>query len=304
MNRDGATLRIAAPAKVNLGLRVVGRRADGYHLLRSVMTLLDWGDELHIEPLPTPELHLTCEPEVTLRVEENLVWRAAERLRHRCAISRGARIHLIKRTPTAAGLGGGSSDAASTLLALNHLWQCGLSLNELREVGLALGADVPFFVAGESALAQGIGEILRPVSLDHPLHLVLANPGKPLATALVFKTYGAQLTSRHHPANIPGLDQSEEVALLDWRNDLEATARSLLPEMDEVFRCLADCQPAQVRMSGSGPTVYGVFARSDLAQAAAEVLKGRHPAWWVRQTDTLSRHPFHLQHGLPRLSEI
>jgi len=258
------TLALRAPAKLNLFLHVTGRRADGYHLLQTVFQLLDFCDEMRFTATAAPALVLEGSvPGVA--AQDNLVMKAARALAARCAPRQGAIITLDKRIPHGGGLGGGSSDAATTLLALNRLWGCGLSRAELAAIGLALGADVPVFVHGRSAWAEGIGEQLQPLDLPERWYLVI-RPGCAVNTAAIFSdreltrdtpitTMAAFLTDGH-------------------RNDCEAVVRKRYPEVDRALKWLASRGAA--RMSGTGSCVFAPFATEQAArEAAAQV-----PAEW------------------------
>ncbi|MEM6985403.1 MAG: 4-(cytidine 5'-diphospho)-2-C-methyl-D-erythritol kinase, partial [Pseudomonadota bacterium] len=171
-----------APAKLNLFLHILGRRSDGYHELQTAFQLLDYGDELDFAVRPDGALALSCD-DASLETDDNLVMRAAAALRRASGVSQGASIRLHKRLPSGGGVGGGSSDAATTLVALNALWNAGLSLEQLAVIGRDLGADVPVFVHGQSAFAEGIGERLTPVSLPSRAYLVLHAKNSAVDTA-------------------------------------------------------------------------------------------------------------------------
>ncbi|TVP89712.1 MAG: 4-(cytidine 5'-diphospho)-2-C-methyl-D-erythritol kinase, partial [Pseudomonadaceae bacterium] len=177
-------LSLPAPAKLNLFLHITGRRTDGYHTLQTLFQFLDYGDTLHFQPRRDGQIQLHTELE-GVDPADNLILRAAKLLQPHCAQHGGADIRLDKRLPMGGGLGGGSSDAATTLLGLNQLWQCGLTLDQLAELGLQLGADVPVFVRGHAAWAEGVGEQLTPVDIEEPWYLV-AIPDCNVSTAEVF----------------------------------------------------------------------------------------------------------------------
>lgn len=278
----------SAPAKVNLALRVVGKRTDGYHLLQTVMVFFPLFDTVTIEVGSL--LHLTCSPAVTTAPEENLVFRAAEALRKAAGVRHGAVIHLNKEIPTGAGLGGGSSDAATTLLALNRLWGLNGSLAELIALGVTLGADIPFFLGQSAALAEGIGEQLTPLPDLPQVALVLIYPGVSLATAKVYGnlTYGAW----HHPEPliIPSGDQSV-VNLLE--NDLEPVAKKLAPVITTMGTALMAMGAQGTLMSGSGSALFGLFPTEQSARCAQEgLLRQHHPGWQMIYGQTFNRHPF------------
>lgn len=273
-----------APAKVNLALHVTGRRHDGYHLLDSIVVFADAGDGLHVAQGDGLTLALTGPRAEEVPVEENLVLRAAEALRDAAGrVELGAVLTLDKHLPAAAGIGGGSSDAAAALRALDRLWGLGLSTDDLRAVGHKIGADVPVCVAAASARIQGIGERVTMLPRLPEVHLVLANPARGLATAAVF----ASLKERDNPA-LPDLPERWQglAQLVDYlarcRNDLTAPAIAAEPEIGQVLAALKE-EPACLlaRMSGSGATCFGLFATAGEASAAAASLARRQPHWWV-----------------------
>jgi 4-diphosphocytidyl-2-C-methyl-D-erythritol kinase len=286
-----------APAKINLTLDVLGRRPDGYHELRSVMLAVSLADELDLEPAPDLSLEVVVEgrgPAPHAEVPagpRNLVWRAAEELRLQGGYTGGARLRLRKRIPAAAGLGGGSSDAAAALRGLNALWGLGLSRARLTEVAAAVGSDVPFFLARGAALVSGRGEGVEPLVLAQrvaELPLVLARPPLAVATAQVF----AALTPDHYTSGqataalvatltAPGPSPSPR----DWplHNALQETTCRLYPVVEEVLAALQATGALAVLMSGSGPTCAGIYATpGDAAAAAARMGSLGWEAWAVR----------------------
>jgi 4-diphosphocytidyl-2-C-methyl-D-erythritol kinase len=265
-----------APAKVNLALHVTGRRADGYHLIDSLVVFAGPCDSLHLAP--ADDLRLSVRGPFADEVpagDDNLVLRAAAML----APGRGAAITLEKNLPAAAGLGGGSADAAATLRALARLWS--VPLGEPASYA-ALGADVPVCLVGRPARMRGIGEIVEPVELPCPLHIVLVNPRVPLSTASVF----AALDRRDNPglAPLPRCDTPAALAAYAarQRNDLEPPAVAAAPVIAEVLaaiRTTPGCLLA--RMSGSGATCFGLYADAVAGAAAKARLAAAHPGWWV-----------------------
>lgn len=241
---------VAAPAKLNLFLHVTGRRADGYHLLQSVFMLLDWHDTLHFERRPGGKL--SREDLGPPLPEEDLTLRAARALQRASGSSEGAHIRVLKRLPSEAGLGGGSSDAASCLLALNRLWNLRLPLSSLEKIGLSLGADVPFFLRGRNAWVEGIGERITPVQLP-PARFVVVKPARGLATKDIFGH--AALKRDSDSATISGF-AADPYGF--GHNDLEPVARQICPEMDVVLQWLGS-QGLQARMTGSGSAVFALL---------------------------------------------
>ncbi len=234
-----------APAKLNLFLHITGRRADGYHTLQTVFQFLDYADELTYD-LTDDGLITRAAPVAGVSEDRDLTLRAARLLKESCDVTRGVRIHLAKRLPLGGGLGGGSSDAATTLLALNDLWNTRISIPELAALGLKLGADVPVFIHGHAAWAEGIGEVLTPIELEEAWYLV-AVPPVPVSTAQVFAEF--ELTRYSPPLTIRDFHEGRGL-----RNDLEAVVRSRYPEVDRAMRWLSEF--GAPRMSGSGGCVF------------------------------------------------
>lgn len=253
-------ITLPAPAKINLWLHITGRRSDGYHNLQTLFQLLDWGDQLTFEPNRSGRIEL-AEPIAGVAESDNLIVRAAERLRSHAAGDAGCRISLSKNIPMGGGLGGGSSDAATTLVALNALWECGLSTAQLSAIGAQLGADVPLFVEGRSAFAEGIGEQLTPLAIP-PRWYLLVTPHCAVNTAEIF--CHPQLTRESPAIKIRALS----TAL--GRNDCQAVVEQLYPEVAEVRHWLNGYSPAL--MTGTGASVFAAFCNpSEAATAAANV---------------------------------
>jgi 4-diphosphocytidyl-2-C-methyl-D-erythritol kinase len=266
---------VLAPAKVNLALHVTGRRPDGYHLIDSLVVFADLGDEVRASA--APELSLTLRGPGAADVpagEDNLMLRAALSF----GPGRGAHLVLDKHLPVAAGLGGGSSDAAAALLELARLWR--LDLPPPADL-LRLGADLPVCLLRRPARVGGIGERVAPLDAVPPLHAVLANPGVALPTAAVFAALERRDNPPLDPLPAPG------AAFAPWlraqRNDLEAPAQRLAPVVAEVLAALAASPGAWlVRMSGSGATCFALYPEAGAAARAAAALSAARPGWWVR----------------------
>lgn len=269
------SLTLPAPAKLNLFLHITGRRADGYHNLQTLFQLLDYGDTLRFEKLDQSTIELQADlPGVP--AGNNLIERAARLLQTHCNCNLGARIHLEKRLPMGGGIGGGSSNAATTLLALNHLWDLRLSLDELATLGLRLGADVPVFVRGRSAWAEGVGEHLQPVSLADSNYLILVPPCH-VSTVQIFSEEA--LTRDTSPITIAAFLEGgtpKENAYGHGgqvvRNDCEPVVRRLYPAVAFALDWLSQFEPA--RLTGTGACVFARFAE----RADAEKLLPRLPA--------------------------
>lgn len=274
-----------APAKINLGLAVHGRRADGYHDISTVFLKVSLTDVLMFEAMPRG-IVVQCDHPAVPGDARNLVYQAAAALKP-LAPGHGVRIRLKKTIPVAAGLGGGSSDAAATLAGLNTLWELGLSRAELVRYGASLGADVPFFLLpSTAALGQGRGDELDPVACPQDFSLVLVNPRQSLSTAWVYSQYKFELTARGNNTTILRQRlESGEVAELAAAlfNDLEKVVLPRFPGVQEVKQALARPGVAGVCMSGSGPSVYALCTSQAVAHDVAAVLQ--HRAWdvWVCQ---------------------
>ena len=275
--------RCAAPAKLNLFLHVTGRRADGYHLLQSVFQLIDLCDELDFDLRDDGRIVRTTDI-ADVPADADLTVRAA-RLLQAAAAERGIRvpgadIAIHKRLPMGGGIGGGSSDAATTLIVLNHLWQAGFSRAELMRLGLQLGADVPFFLLGENAFVEGIGEQLTPVSTP-PTWFVLVHPGVAVPTPIIFRS--PELTRDTKVVRIA--DFSRRLPAYG-KNDLQAVAARAFPPVADALKWLSDHGDA--RMTGSGACVFAAFASESDADA---VLRQVPVQWRSWKTPALAAHP-------------
>ena len=252
-----------APAKLNLFLHVVGRRPDGYHLLQSVFRFIDYCDELEFETDRSGEVTL-ARPIPGIPPESDLTVRAARLLQQETGCALGARIGIEKRIPMGGGLGGGSSDAATTLMALDRLWKLDLGREKLMQIGLRLGADVPVFIFGESAFAEGIGEILTPIRLDPAWYLVLVPPVQ-IPTPRIFSD--PDLTRDTEPVRMADFPISQR------RNDLQPVACRLYPVVGEYLDWLE--RHGRSMMTGSGSCVFAEFAsEADARRAYGELPQG------------------------------
>ena len=267
-----------APAKLNLFLHVTGRRSDGYHTLQTVFQFLDYGDELSF--VVTDDGRITrAVPVAGVTEESDLTLRAAHLLKESRGVMKGARIHLTKRLPIGGGLGGGSSDAATTLLALNDLWGTRLPVPELAALGLKLGADVPVFIHGHAAWAEGIGEVLTPIEPEEAWYLVVVPPVH-VSTAQVFAD--PELTRYSPPLTIRDFREGRGL-----RNDLEPVVRSRYPEVDRAMRLLAEF--GAPRMSGSGGCVFLKVADADRGRQILERIPKPFTGFVARG---VNRHPY------------
>jgi len=267
-----------APAKVNLWLNVVGRRDDGYHLLDSLVAFVDLADQVEARPDDRLSLGLDGPLAVALAEEaDNLVLKAARLLADRAGVAPRAAVRLIKHIPVAAGLGGGSADAAATLRELVELWRVAMPEEELFDLAVRLGADVPMCLAGRTAFVSGIGDRLAWAPPLPECAVVLVNPGTVLPTRDVFaERHGAFSPLR--PAPRPWRDLADlAAALADRGNDLAAAAISLAPPVGQVLEALGRTGARHAAMSGSGATCFALYESHDLAQRAASTLPA---AWW------------------------
>ncbi|GAA4336829.1 4-(cytidine 5'-diphospho)-2-C-methyl-D-erythritol kinase [Variovorax defluvii] len=275
---------LPAPAKLNLFLHITGRRADGYHLLQSVFMLIDWCDTLHVEA--RSDGLLSREDLTTALPPEDLVLRAARALQAAAGTPLGAHIGIVKRVPAQAGMGGGSSDAATCLLALNRLWGLDLPLSKLEEIGLDLGADVPFFLRGRNAWVEGIGERLTPIDLPGGRFAVV-KPPEGLDTGLIFSA--PDLHRATPPAILSGFaahvacNEGKTQSLDFGRNDLQPVAERLCPAVTEAIRWLGD-QGLNARMTGSGSSVFAAMPSNMELDPAPS-------GWQVRKCSNLDSHP-------------
>ena len=272
-----------APAKVNLYLHVTGRRDDGNHLLESLVAFVDIGDRLTAEPAAS--LSLTVDgPEAADLVaigDDNLVLRAARLLAERAGITAGAALRLDKHLPVAAGIGGGSSDAAAVLLALKRLWRLSLADEALCALGASLGADVPACLYGRAVWVGGIGERLEPAGPLPDAGVLLVNPRKALPTAAVFAARRGQFGDVGRFAPMPGDASGLARALAPRRNDLTEAAIGLVPEIAAVLALLGRLPGSLLaRMSGSGATCFALFADRAAAEEARALVAAAEPRWW------------------------
>lgn len=274
--------QFTAPAKINLFLHITGRRDDGYHTLQSLMAFCDVGDGLDIVPAPKFRLTVTgpfadaCGP-----VADNLVTRAAKAMEEAADRAAAISVTLHKNLPPGAGLGGGSSDAACVMQALNRLWGQPLRTHTLKSIGLKLGAEMPVCLEGRPCLVEGAGEIITPVPDLPALHGVLVWPGKPLKTPDVFRAF-TDAPVYSNPAGFSGPQDDWQAVINATGNNLTAAAASLLPDVQDALASLGKAGGKAVRMSGSGSTCFGLFDTRNVADTVARDMAAAHPQWWVR----------------------
>ena len=284
------TARIDAPAKINVRLKVTGQRPDGYHDLVSVMVPVSLFDRLELTVAPGDAVRLTCTDPSLPDGEDNLVVRAARAFLARAGLRRSVSVTLTKRIPSAAGLGGGSSDAACTLNALNTMLSHPLSREELARTALGLGADVPFFLNPVPSLARGVGEILEPIAHWPHRWYVIVMPPLSVSTSWAYRNLKLELTSGDYEYIVKFLEkQPFEIAPI-LENDLETVTVSRFPILGAIKTMLLDAGAEGALMSGSGPSVFGVFSSRAHALGARRALSAHRPG---RLFVTESLNPVH-----------
>ncbi len=281
---------VLAPAKINLALHVTGRRADGYHLLDSLVAFTRFGDRVTLSPSNEDRFELTGPYAAGLPSDDgNLVLRALNAMRAEFGRTEPISISLEKNLPVASGIGGGSSDAAAVMRGLASLWRLPADPERLARIGIGLGADVPMCLAARPLIARGIGDEITPVDGFPSLGIVLVNPGVAVSTAAVFSS----LSSRDNPPLPPLPGHLDFHTLCNWlettRNDLEAPARALEPAINGTLAALKKAGAHFVRMSGSGATCFGLFESDNLAKRAASEIRKRKPGWFVAATRNTSK---------------
>ena len=282
---DAEILELRSPAKLNLFLHIVGRRSDGYHLLQSVFQLIDWCDVVTLKLIPENEVR-RIHPIPGLAPEDDLVVRAAKLLKGFSGTQSGVEIGLKKEIPMGAGLGGGSSDAASTLIGLNALWNLNLDKATLSTLGLKLGADVPFFIFGKNAFVEGIGEEIQEISLETQDFLVLF-PNRGITTASIFQD--PELTRDHAQITIDGFLASPN---LEHSNDCQAVAVRICPEVKQALDWISQAVPGSApRMSGSGSSVFTVLDPKTNSANLQNLLQNLPKGWVGRIVRGLNKNP-------------
>jgi 4-diphosphocytidyl-2-C-methyl-D-erythritol kinase len=281
---------LAAPAKINLALHVVGKRADGYHLIESLAVFTRFGDRIEIAPSDDDSFTVSGRYAADVPTDgANLIVKARDALRRQVgADASPVSIALEKNLPVASGVGGGSSDAAVALRGLARRWNANVDHVTLARIGLTLGADVPMCLAAKPLLARGVGDDVSVVPDFPALGLVLVNPGVAVSTAEVF---GA--LAKRDNEKLPPLPRRVDFhGLRSWleatRNDLEHPARSIRPEIGDALKALEKADAGFARMSGSGATCFGLFETGNVAKRAAIAIRARHPDWFVAATRSMA----------------
>jgi 4-diphosphocytidyl-2-C-methyl-D-erythritol kinase len=279
-----ATLTLTAPAKINYLPDVIAKRPDGYHDLRMIMQRVNLCDQISLTLTDTPDIVVTCTSPGAPDGPENIAWKAAKIMLDLAKNSRGVTITIEKNIPTAAGLGGGSSDAATVLMGLNIMLELNIPEQKLMDIGCTLGADVPFFIFKKTALAEGIGEVLTAMPAMPCAWILLVNPGVHVSTAWVYSNL--KLTNRQQLNRLPEFYDNVEDICSILSNDLESVTIQAFPVIDEIKQKLLELGALASMMSGSGPTVFGVFSDLSSAEQAQKKLS-ETTGWFVALTETI-----------------
>lgn len=277
MSPDMKSIKLIAPAKINIYLKVLGRRSDGYHELVMLNELLELADEIKIsldDEIEEKALIFECDDKSLPCDETNICIRAACLMRAISGRKEGMRIELKKRIPIAGGLGGGSSDACAVMRGLNHLFELDMSQRELSEAGLKLGADVPFFFSGGPAVVEGIGEKVKAVEEFPDMWIILVNPGKRISTKAVYDAFDLELTPCSDRVSLPCFYKGLGEVIKFAHNDLERVTAKMCPEVEEIKGMLLKYGALVSWMSGSGPTVVGLFEDKVARDLAFKRLSG------------------------------
>jgi len=280
------TITLQSPAKINLCLSVLGRRPDGYHDVEMLMQMVGLFDEVTVS-LGGRGIRVTCDSRAVPSGRENIAWKAASEMLGISGKEAGLAIEIKKNIPVAAGLGGGSGNAAAVLAALNRLLGIGLDRDRLAEIGARIGMDVPFFFFGPTALAQGRGEILTELTPLPRIHILLVNPGVETSTAWVYKNLNLRLTKKGDCNKIARLNLRN--IALGLHNDLETVTSVRLPVINRIKEALLDRGAVGALMSGSGPTVFGIFETEAACRVASDSLSPE--GWMFYPVETLTESP-------------
>ncbi len=277
-------IQLEAMAKINLGLDVLRKRPDGYHEVKMIMQSIDLHDDLELEETKESGIYLTCNKEGIPTDRTNLIWKACSLLMEEKGIDRGVRVHLTKRIPMAAGMAGGSTDAAAAMKGVNELFGLGLSRKELMERAVRIGADVPYCIMGGTALSEGIGEILSPLPALPACRILIAKPDIEVSTAFVYGGLKAAELAFH--PDIDGMAEAlkqQSLAGITERlgNVLETVTIPVHPVIREIKETMVQSGAMGALMSGSGPTVFGIFNDSEKAEAALQTMEQSHLAGTV-----------------------
>jgi len=278
------TLNLKAPAKVNYLLDVIRRRPDGYHELRMVMQRINLCDEISISLTDSPALTVTCDKNGVPDGPDNIAWKAARIMLDLSGSNQGADIVITKNIPVAAGLGGGSSDAATVLMGFNELLNLSLPDKRLMEIGVTLGADVPFFIFKNTALAEGIGEKLSVMPEMPKMWILIINPGVHVSTAWVYRSL--ELTNERVLSTLPQFYRTAEDICSIFNNDLESVTIPAFPVIADIKKLMIQYGSTGSMMSGSGSTVFGIFSNKKEAENAGKLIS-TGTDWYSAVVETL-----------------
>lgn len=267
-----------AYAKINLGLDVVRRRPDGYHEVKMIMQTISLHDELRFEQTEGKEIILVSNdnPLLPEDAKDNLIYKAAECIRREYGMDRGVKITLQKNIPIAAGMAGGSTDAAAVFRGLNELWQLSMSMEKMQELSVKLGADIPYCIMGGTALSEGIGEILTPLPAPPHAYILIAKPDISVSTKFVYENLHADTLQKHPDIDgmVEGIRNGDLHGITNrMENVLETVTEKTYPVISEIKEKMREEGALNALMSGSGPTVFGIFEEEDKAQKAAERIR-------------------------------
>ena len=297
---SGSTVTLPAFAKINLSLRVLGKRPDGYHEVDTALQTISLHDRITLTVTEDPGIVLSCNDRSLPAEADNLVYRAAESLRSRFAPDKGARIRLVKRIPARAGLGGGSSDAAVTLLALAHLWQVTANRAELLEIAGNLGADVPFFLFGGTARGTGTGDNLAPLRDAPDQFLLVVKPNANIATSDAYRSLKARSLTTAEAKTILSSSERDGITdsfdLRDLQNDFEPAVFELEPEIKRAKEALIRAGAKTALLAGSGSAVFGIFDNGDAQERAIQMIE-LEAGWRVFPCRTVGRNPYRSAMG-------
>jgi 4-diphosphocytidyl-2-C-methyl-D-erythritol kinase len=295
-----STITLPACAKINLSLRVIGRRADGYHEIDTVFQTIGLHDTITIEATDDPQILLSCDDRSLPSDERNLVWRAASALQTRCAIQKGARIRLEKRIPVHAGLGGGSSDAAAALIGLAYLWNASITEDDLLGLAAGLGADVPFFLYGGTARGTGKGSDIASLPDAPDKSLVVVKPNANISTSKAYEALNAAALTTSDAKTILSTSQrsgvSDRLSSEALLNDFEAVVLQLEPEIERAKVVLVTAGASAVLLAGSGAAVFGVFDNKDAQERAIQNIE-LETGWRVFPCSTVGRNHYRSAMG-------
>nr|NNM89904.1 4-(cytidine 5'-diphospho)-2-C-methyl-D-erythritol kinase [Bacilli bacterium] len=276
-----------ARAKINLTLDVLGKREDNYHEVEMIMQTVDLCDYLTFEERQDGQIVVRCQAPFIPNDERNLAWQAADALRIACSVQKGVTIEIDKRIPVAAGLAGGSADAAAVLRGLNRLWQLGLTDDELAVIGAKVGSDVPFCIYGGTAIVRGRGEVVEPIDVKPCFWVILVKPAIAVSTADVYRALRLdQIVVRPQTQSMIEAIESADIGKMQeaMGNVLEAVTLSMHPEIDKIIAHLVRLGGQMVRMSGSGPTVFAIVTREQRAKRIYHEIKSDYKEVYLCRT--------------------